>query len=405
MLDIRSNTWLADNLSWSTAVIELINAFDDLGHNTMVVSTNGMNESLFKKKNKMIDSILALQKFGPNKKSADIDLTYTIPLNMPQRFLANSKYKCAIYAYEYLWWPIVWKQYYKCADFFFPPSDFAAEVFYNNGVPIEKTFVIPHGVDTEKFNSSIAQIKLKTDKKFRFLSVCAPHYRKKLHILLHAYCQAFSKNDDVCLVLKTKMYKHSDGDWHAEKNPKGRKGFEIVLGDIFKDLYNKYGKNIPDIEIIDRRVDNMCSIYNACHVHITSTASECWGIPSIECMAAGGATGKGMISIAPNYSGLLQFMSKRNSLLIDTKLIKAQPNEQYWHIDRRNKSGEPSLKHTAELMVRAYKEYDLLLETFSPEMKKTVQEFSWTNAAKKIIDAVNGNIEPYKPGTYNIWPE
>jgi glycosyltransferase involved in cell wall biosynthesis len=400
MLNIRSNSWFADNLSWASVMVELINAFDDLGHNAHVVSTNGMNENLFKKKNKMIDSVIALQKFGPGKQQIDCELVYTVPQNLPSRFLSNSKHKCVIYNYEYLWWLKQWSQFYKYADYFFPSSDFSAEVFYNNGVPLEKTFVIPHGVDTERFNASIAPLKLKTKKAYRFLSVCAPHYRKKLHILLNAYCQTFTKNDDVCLVLKTKVYRHSDGVHDAAKNPGGRKLFEVVIGDIFKELHKKYGNNIPEIEIIDGRIDDMGSLYNACHTHITTTASECWGIPSLESFAAGGATGNGMVSIAPNYSGSLHFMNKDNSLLIDTKLVKAQANEQYWNVDNRNKSGEPDIRHTCDLMMLAYKEYDKLIEKFKPGMEKAVQEFSWKNAAKKIIDVIGGNAEHYVAGTY-----
>ncbi|MFA5023425.1 MAG: hypothetical protein WC523_00510 [Patescibacteria group bacterium] len=400
MLNIRSNTWWADNLSWSSVMTELFNAFDELGHNTYVVSTNGINENLFKKKNKMIDSVLALQEFGPGKRKLDLDFCYTVPQNLPSRFLSNSKLKGAIYAYEYKWWPAHWKKFYKYVDLFFPPSDFAAEIFYNNGVPLEKIFVIPHGVDVEKFNPSISPIRLKTNKSYRFLSVCAPHYRKKLHILLNAYCQTFTKNDDVCLVLKSKIYKHSDGMWDASKNTGGRKIFEVILGDIFIDLVKKYGKNIPEIEIIDKRIDNMGALYNSCHTHVTTTASECWGIPMIEAMASGGATGRGMINIAPNYSGNLQFMNEKNSLLIDTKLVKAELNEQYWHYDERNKSGEPDINHTSELMQKSFKKYDEILEKLKPEMDKMVDEFSWKNAAKKIINVIEGKENPYVLGTY-----
>jgi hypothetical protein len=122
-------------------------------------------------------------------------------------------------------------------------------------------------------------------------------------------------------------------------------------------------------------------------------------------MASGGETGKGMINIAPNYSGHLQFMNKNNSLLIDTKLVKAKANEQYWHFDKRNVSGEPSTQHMIELMIKAHKEYDLLLDKFRPEVEKIVNKYSWKYAAQLIIDATEGKIQHYIPGTYNWWPK
>jgi len=98
-LNIRTYTWLANGLSWAYVIERLINAFDDMNHNTYVVSTNGINEKSFSE-NKMINSVLGLQKFGPGKKAIDIDLCYTVPQNFPKRFLSNSKHKCAIYNYE-----------------------------------------------------------------------------------------------------------------------------------------------------------------------------------------------------------------------------------------------------------------------------------------------------------------
>src|SRR5574337_479481 len=100
-LNIRTYTWLNDstNLSWVYVMKELIDAFDRLGHNTYVLSTNGMNDTTFPRE-KMLKSVLELQKFGTGKKQIDIDFCYTVPLNFPTRFLSNSKAKAAIYNYE-----------------------------------------------------------------------------------------------------------------------------------------------------------------------------------------------------------------------------------------------------------------------------------------------------------------
>jgi len=327
-------------------------AFERLGHNVYPISTNGLSNSdpYFSEK-KMLESTISLQRFGPGKKSIDIDLTYTVPSNFPKRFLSNSKHKCAIYNYE-TWaydggWPKDWKKFYGLVDYYFPSSNFSAEVFVINGVPAEKTFVIPHGVDTTVFNPDIPKVKLNTKKKFKFVSVVAPHYRKNIDLLLNAYCQAFTNEDDVCLVLKTKVYKRSDGNYHMQKNPKGRKAFEIILGDIFQGLVKKYGKRMPEIELLSGHVENVSSIYNACDCHVTTTGSEGFGMPILESMACG------LLNIAPNYSGHLDFINEDNGLLIDTKLRFAKPVEQYWSFNPAGKIGQPSLNHTVEQMRRA----------------------------------------------------
>lgn len=396
MLNVRSYSWGQKNLSWAFLLEDLLLAFEKLGHNVYVISTNGFDNGVFGKKERLLKTITDLQQFGPGKQAIDLDLTYTIPLNFFQRFLVNSKNKCVIYNYETTHSPENWKKFYHIPDYFFPSSNFSAEIFYKNGVPIEKIFVVPHGVDLTKFNPTIRPIKLKTQKKFKFCSVCTPHARKRLDILLHAYCKAFTKKDDVCLVLKTKIYRHSDGMYDITKNPNGRKQFEIVLGDVFKELIHKYGNNLPEIEIISGYVENVASIYNACHCHISTTGAEGFGLPFIESSASN------LINILPRYSGQLDFMNDDNSLLINTKTRYAKFQEQYWHYSPKSIIGEPSLDHTAELMKRVVKEYDELLNKFKPGMNEVVKKYQWKNIAQLIIDICDKKIPNYIPGTYKF---
>lgn len=395
-LNIRSFTWFKDNLSWAYVMYSLINAFDRLGHNTFVVSTNGINENFFDDKKKMLKSIIGLQSFGIGRKQIDIDITYTVPINFEKRFLSNSKNKCAIYNYETTIWPSNWKSFYKFSDFYFPSSNFSAEIFYLNGVPKEKIFVIPHGVDTSVFNNSIEKVKLKTNKKFKFVSIVAPHARKNIPAMLEAYCRAFSDKDDVCLVLKTKVFKQSDGIKDINKNPNGRQQFEIVLEDVFNELKKKYGSEMPEIELLQCNVENVSSIYNACDCHVTTTGAEGFFMPGLEAMACG------LINIVPNYSGHLDYCNSENCLLADTKLRNAHITEQYWGYNKNGKIGQVDTNHFSELMRVAFEKKDVLIDKFSENMKKTVEKFSWENAAKLIIDAVNKDSGHYVPKTFDF---
>jgi glycosyltransferase involved in cell wall biosynthesis len=385
-MNIRTHTWLQDSLSWSSVVTELINAFDSLGHTTYVVSTNGMNERLFNTPGKMVNSVLGLQKFGPGKQAIDLDFTFTIPQNFPQRFLPNSKHRAAIYAFEYAEWPPHWKQFYNLANLYFPPSNFAAEVFYHNGVPKDQIFVVPHGVDVAKFNPDIPKYPLKTQKAFRFVSVVAPHSRKRIDVLLKAYCDAFTSKNDVCLVLKTKAFRKGDK----------KQAFEVCAGDWLDELKAKYGDQMPEIEVVDQRVDNVASIYNAAQVHVSTTGAECFLIPALESLACG------LINIGTNYSGHLDFLNAQNSLLIDYKLTRAKREDQYWHCDKRNQIAQADQKHTSELMLKAFREYDALKVAFSPAMKQTVEQYSWKSAAQRMLDVCAGQIQPYVPGTVRL---
>ena len=100
-LDIRSYSWGQGQLSWAYVVARICQAFEELGNNVYFSSTNGLSDSdPYLTEEKMISSVLGLQKFGPGKKPISIDFCYTVPTNFPKRFLSNSKNKCAIYNYE-----------------------------------------------------------------------------------------------------------------------------------------------------------------------------------------------------------------------------------------------------------------------------------------------------------------
>lgn len=399
-LDIRTHSWMQGQLSWSYVTTRLCEAFEKMGHNVYPISTNGIKDSdpYFSEK-KMLDSILALQKFGPGKKQINIDWCYTVPQNFPKRFLPNSKHKCAIYNFETTHWVSQWKQFYHLVDFYFPSSNFSAEIFHMNGIPAEKIFVIPHGVDTSVFNPDIPKIKLNTQKKFKFVSVVAPHMRKNIPGLLDAYCRAFTNKDDVCLVLKTKVYKRSDGLYDAIKNPKGRKAFEIMLGDVFRDLKKKYGANMPEIELLSGHVTNVASIYNAAQCHVSATGAEGFGMIFTEAAACG------LLNIAPRYSAQLDFLNDDNALLVDARVRYAGRYEQYWGYHPKGKIGEIKMDSMIEQMRNAYHNYDALMKKFKPNADAMVKKLSWEYAAQLMIDATQGNMEHYKPGTYNWWPK
>lgn len=385
-MNIRCHSWFAPNLSWADVCYYIINALDDLNHNTMVMSTNGFDEKRFKKPNKIIQSIIGLQHFGPGKGQIDLDFCYTVPQNFPNRFLSNSIKKAAIYNFEYKFWTPEWKKYYLFCDYFFPSSNFSAEIFAINGIPENKIFVIPHGVDLSEFNPSVAPIKLKTDKKFKFVSVCAPHARKKIDRLIGAYCATFKAQDDVCLVLKTKLHKSKES--MAE--------YEINVEDIIKEHANKLGQNMPSIEVIGGRIDSLAGLYTACDVNITATGAEGWYMPGLESMAAG------LINIAPNYSGQLHYMNPTNAILVSGKMVPAQRKEQYWGFNSKNLSLDVDIAGLSDAMFSTYKNYNVLKDKMENNIKETSLAFSWSNAAQKIIDVLNGNCLPYKRGDYRL---
>ena len=367
---VRSFSWGAADISWSVVVEELLFAMENMGHQISFISTNGYKGMRYWDSKKSLTGEMFQKQIIRSGEAFDIDLTYTVPQNFPQRFLTNSKKKMAIYAYESSIMPDSWKSYYHMVDYMLPPSQYVADMMARNGCPKEKIVVVPHGVDTDVFNPSVQPLNIKTDKKFKFLCVAEPHYRKQLDKMLNLYCKAFTSKDDVCFVLKTKIFNPGDEI----------KGFEIDLRKTLIGLKKTYGVMMPEIKIISQRLDNIAGLYAACDVFCLMTASEGWGVPYLEALALG------MPVIAPRHGGQLDFLNDSNSILTDCGTRKARAQEQYWKPHPKARVGNPDEADFAKKMISTYKNFDEVKARLSGPALETANRLTWKSAAEKILE-------------------
>lgn len=368
---IRSFSWGKANLSWSVVIEELLYAADKQGHDIVFISTNGYKGMKYWNEERGLKQNLLQREILRSDKSFDLDITYTVPQNFPDRFLSNSKCRVAIYNYESSIMPAHWSKYYSFVDYVLPSSKYVAEMFENNGCPKDKIVVVPHGIDLEVFNPSIKPAKIQTDKKFKFLCVAEPHYRKQLDKLLKLYAKTFTSADDVCLVLKTKIY--------DDVSIKEMKEFEMDLRPILKELKVKYGAALPEIKVVSGRLNNIASLYTACDAFVLMTASEGWGMPFLEALACG------VPVIAPRHGGQLEFLNDTNAILTKCSTRKARPQEQYWVPHPRAVVGAPDEADFADQMVNVYKNHAEIKAKLLPAMLETSQRLTWSNAMNQII--------------------
>ena len=356
-LKIRSEAMLGTTHSWAVTMRSLLHQFDKLGHDLFLKSINGYG--LFPK-----DWNAYKRSIG----SPDIDITYTLPRNFGDRFSSGSKLKLAIYNYETSKMPEVWKDQINYIDYALPSSNFSKEVFVNAGWPEDRCIVIPHGINPEDFEDKSKADDLKTKKSFKFLNVSIPHYRKNIGLLVDAYYSEFTDNDDVCLVLKTSL-----------KKPKYK--FECdVTKEIVAVQKRHRGRRLPQIEISQKRYDSMVPLYNACDCLVSATSAEGFGLPLLEALAAK------MVVVAPRASGQLDFLNDSNSLLVDTQVIEAPDRYQYWRPTSGATTHLPEKEHLALQMRSAYSDFLNIKNRISAGAQSTVSEFTWENAARKILD-------------------
>jgi glycosyltransferase involved in cell wall biosynthesis len=353
-LNIRSETMLGTSHSWSVTMRGLLSAFKDRGHKLYLKSING-RELI---QNKILEDI---DKWHPYP---DLDIAYTLPVNFASRFDKKSKIKAAIYNYESSILPREWLSELKHVDYIFPSSDWTRNNFIANGWDHKKCVTIPHGIDPAIYNNK-NKFLLKNNKKFRFLNVSIPHFRKNINLVLEAYYAAFKEDDDVCLVIKTNLNK-----------PKHK--FECYFLDQLMSAQKKFGKKLPTVEVVVDTLEDITPLYNSCNAVVSASSSEGFGLPLLEGLALD------KIIIAPRCTGQLDFLNNSNSLLVNTKLIDADERYQYWKVNKGARIYMPDVEHLSQQMLRAYKDYDSLSKILFLNNQTLREKYTWNNAAEKI---------------------
>ena len=213
---------------------------------------------------------------------------------------------------------------------------------------------------------NVEQFKLKTKKAIKILNVCGQvHRRKNLIGMLNAYSKAFTKNDDVCLVLKL-----------VDVNDKST--FALSAKDIIGQWRSK-NKNGPEIEVIYEYIDKIESLFLACDIHFSMSNIECFHIPSLQSIAAG------KVTIQSSYGGNTDFMNNENSLLIEGKMGRCPSNYQYWFPNPYAEMFIPNEDDAIDKLRYAVNSCDFLMEKFKEPMRETAREYSWENVVKKIL--------------------
>jgi len=356
--------------SWALTIHYLANKFLKDGHELYLNTTNGI---------KGVPKHLL--KYFRDCNDPDIDIVYTLPQNWPHRFTGvlsgtkKAKLRLGVFNYESSILPQGWAQYHQYVDYILPSSEYVRDIFLRAGIPDEKIIVLPLGVDFDALNAPIdSDFEFNTTKKFKLLNISIPHARKNIPLLMDAYFEEFSAEDDICLIIKTTV---------AGK----KEQFEIDVRAALKEIEARHpNKNLPELILLEHRFNNMATIYKTTDALINVAASEGFGLPLLEAMACG------KLVAAPRYGGVLDFLDRDNSLLIDTMEVKAPPEYQYWQENPYATVGHPIKSSVMSTMRNLYENHEMLRKKLDNNMKKTVERYTWDNSVKLVLDLFNGKV-------------
>jgi len=219
---------------------------------------------------------------------------------VPDCFYINkkTKYSIGFTIFEMNSIPSRWVPYCNLMDVIWTGSHFSKAAFLTSGVRT-KIEVIPHALDLDIYNPQAIPWKIENKRAFCFLSVFDFTERKDWKTLLRAYWNAFSRHEDVCLILKV---------------------FFGGFGDHFvRDIYNRinnYRKEcnaenggtilVYGHDVLDK---DMPGLYRACDCYV-GVSREGFGLGYAEAMACG------LACIGPQVGGTREFMSEKNSFLV-----------------------------------------------------------------------------------------
>lgn len=147
--------------------------------------------------------------------------------------------------------------------------------YVDSGIAPELVHVVPGGVDLDRFRPDGPRASLPTDRSTVLLFVGGTIWRKGIDLLVEAYARAFSKDDDVCLAIK------SFGASHQYRGTNADDRLRAILGETRWEL--------PEIVLLDEHVGvgDMPALYRAASALVQPYRGEGYCLPALEALACG----------------------------------------------------------------------------------------------------------------------
>lgn len=267
----------------------------------------------------------------------------------------------------------------KYAHAVFSISEFSSTILRKSGIQVP-VFTTNIGIDESFIQNSSKNFPIETNKKFKFVHVSTARKRKGVDVLLKAYFNSFSKNDDVTLIIK------------SFPNP------DNLVDELLHELKTDQSPEVVHINRPDLSEEEMKSLIEQADCAVYPSRAEGFGLPIAEAMLVGTPV------ITTNYSGQLDFANEENSYLIDYKITLAKDSEM---INLGARWAEPSVEDLANKLKQAYTDITEKNETYKQKVnlaQSRAKELTWDATAKKVTNILSKfeNIQELKEKTVAV---
>tara|TARA_Y100001968_G_scaffold327865_1_gene373817 strand:- start:14355 stop:18014 length:3660 start_codon:yes stop_codon:yes gene_type:complete len=265
------------------------------------------------------------------------------------------------YGWEESEFPRVWvENFNRYLDGMTVMSKQVKKIMIDNGVSIP---IQVSGLGVDHVNKSLMILnKINEAKSFCFLHISSCFPRKGISILLKAFENCFTINDDVSLIIKTFINPHNDLD-------------NILAS------FRENNKNFPHVLVVydDLSDDQIYSLYKQSDCLVAPSFGEGFGLPLAEAMYLK------LPVITTGWGGQTDFCSDQTSWLVDYKFSYAETHFQLissiW--------AEPSVDHLGTQMLKVYSLNEDQIRAKTDLAHKKILSYTWDSVAKININSAN----------------
>ncbi|OGX68150.1 MAG: glycosyl transferase family 2 [Paenibacillus sp. RIFOXYA1_FULL_44_5] len=273
------------------------------------------------------------------------------------------RYSIGITMYECTGLPFQWARNCNLMDEIWVPSAFNRHTFIQSGVMPRKIRIMPFGVDPNMYRPGLPPLTIAGKRGYTFLTVCSFDERKGIDILLSAFFQEFSEDEDVSLIIKTRASSEEEISRqqalidHISIAQSGRKRESVILLSTTQSWTE----------------EEMARLYNSVNCYVLPTRGEGWNMTVMEAMATG------IPVITTGWSAHLDYINDTNGYLISVQgFAPSSPgaSRRLWAI--------PNTAHLRQLMRHVYTHQDEANDKGSIGRQSVIHQYTWDISAQNM---------------------
>ena len=304
------------------------------------------------------------------KATRKIDLTVTL-FWPPDLRAASTGHWIHIQPWEYGSMQTAWfETFQNKVDEIWTFSNHTRDGFIADGIDPDKIKVIPLAVEPEVFNPQAAPSPLVdtlTQKKFKFFFCGGTIARKGIDVLINAYLQEFTSEDDTCLIIKDM----GASTFYGDQN----------VGEKIAELTSKPGT--PEIVYLNETFETheMAGLYRACNALVHPYRGEGFGLPVAEAMSCG------LPVIVSRGGSCDDFCPPDDTWWVDTK-VEPCPYDEAPTV-RRGYWLSPSMDSLRQQMRQAYSNPAAAAERGARSATYVSELLSWEKIGKLMAERID----------------